>query len=302
LWIGAATALLMLVIGGAWALWDRNPQWRSVPLATSEQPHRSVEAVPHRDAPPAASATETAAVHEATAPPPPFEAIHSEPVPPSVAAASAPAAPAKTAVDRLARPPGVSAFDSQRDAYAAVFDRWQAPFEPNEVPCNQAAQAGLQCLKLNGTWHDIERLNQPVVIELWDDRAEPYYAAILSHRDDAVTIKLGGQDIETTVDDLGGHWYGSYIVLWQMPPDYRGNLKLGDEGPSVAWLRQHLAAALRADLRAADPARFDEGLRSALIRFQRENGMVPDGVAGPMTWIAMNATSPDAIPRLRAGS
>jgi general secretion pathway protein A len=170
------------------------------------------------------------------------------------------------------------------------------------VPCNQAPQVGLQCLKLSGTWRDIERLDHPVVVELWDDRAEPYYAAVLGHRDDVVAMKLGDQTVEATATELASHWYGSYIVLWQMPPDYRGNLKLGDEGPSVAWLRQHLAGALHIDLRAADPARFDDALQTALIRFQRENGMVPDGIAGPMTWIAMRVTEPDASPRLSAGA
>ena len=140
------------------------------------------------------------------------------------------------------------------------------------------------------------------MLELWDDRAEPYYAALLGHRDDVVSLRLGDRTVESTTAELGSHWYGSYIVLWQMPPDYRGALKLGDEGPSVAWLRQHLASALQIDLRAADPARFDDALQAALVRFQRENGMVPDGVAGPMTWIAMRARQPDATPRLSAGA
>ena len=62
-------------------------------------------------------------------------------------------------------------------------------------------------------------------------------------------------------------------------------------------------AALQIDLRADESrARFDDGLHAALIRFQRENGMVPDGIAGPMTWIAMRATQPDATPRLSAGA
>ena len=74
-------------------------------------------------------------------------------------------------------------------------------------------------------------------------------------------MKLGEQKVEVTAAELASHWYGSYIVLWQMPPDYRGALKLGDEGPSVAWLRQHLASALQIDLRAADPARFDDALQ-----------------------------------------
>jgi general secretion pathway protein A len=302
LWTGLAASLLLLVIAGAWALWDRNPQWRTTPTASPEHPAVSEtvarppdvasnpsDSVAGRSESPAGSngpLTQTQATPDDIAPtikPPTIE-------------------PAPAVADRFARPAGISAFDSQRDAYAAVFDRWGAAFDPTAVPCDQAPDAGLQCLKQNGTWNDIERLDQPVVLELWDDSAKPYYAALLRHSDDTMTVKLGGTEIETTAEELGNHWYGSYVVLWQMPPDYRGNLELGDQGPSVAWLRQHLASALQIDLRAPDPARFDDGLRTALIRFQRENGMVPDGVAGPMTWIAVNSVTSDATPRLSVGS
>jgi general secretion pathway protein A len=301
LWIGAATAMLLLVIGGAWALWDHNLQWRSAPIATIDHGGAPTAKPPVAETPaPAAvaSAPTTLPVEPVAASP--VEPVEPKPTPSDTAATTVTAAAA--VADHLARPPGISSADSQRDAYAAVFERWNAPFQPNDLPCNQAPQVGLQCLKLNGTWHDVARLDQPVIVELWDDQAQPYYAAILAHRNDEITVKLGPTEIQTTTDALTNHWYGAYIVLWQMPPDYRGNLKIGDEGPSVAWLRQHLAQTLQIDLRATNPERFDEGLRAALIRFQRENGMVPDGIAGPMTWIAMNAAAADPTPRLGAGT
>jgi general secretion pathway protein A len=296
LWIGAATAMLLLVIGGAWALWDHNPQWRSGSVSVIDQGAAPAEKT---------TVTETQVpVPDASAPAVPVEPVASSPVestepqPRATDPAAAVVTTAAPIADRLARPAGVSSSDSQRDAYAAVFERWNAPFQPNDLPCNQAPQVGLQCLKLSGTWHDVARLDQPVIVELWDDQAQPYYAAIVGHHDDEITVKLGGSEVETTADALTDHWYGTYIVLWQMPPDYRGNLKIGDEGPSVAWLRQHLAQSLQIDLRATNPERFDEGLRAALIRFQRENAMVPDGIAGPMTWIAIA----DSTPRLGAGT
>jgi general secretion pathway protein A len=304
LWIGAAAALV-LAVGAAWALWDQR--------AAHTQPQPAVTDQPAAPTPSVDPGTTTALAEPSAAPP----RVYAESGPVVAGGADAtntngaakPDAHAQRteaskpkAVDLLARPTEISPADSQRDAYAAVFERWSAPFEPSDVPCNHAPQVGLQCLKLNGTLQDIERLDHPVVVELWDDRAEPYYAAILAHHDGRVTAKLGGRSIDIASEDLSGHWYGSYIVLWQMPPDYRGNLKIGDEGPPVAWLRQHLANTLHIDLRAPNPARFDDGLQAALIRFQRENGMVPDGVAGPMTWIAMNSNSANPMPRLSDGT
>jgi len=308
LWLGAAAALV-LTVGAAWALWDQSAPWRAR-ATTSIADHPA--AVPNdvasidTTAQTAGSPTPTSVVTAPAAQPPPYAPpIASAPAPVDQDAANSRPPPQETkpkAIDLLARPAGISSADSQRDAYAAVFERWSAPFEANDVPCNHAPQVGLQCLKLNGTLEDIERLDHPAIVELWDDHAEPYYAAILAHRGNRVTAKLGGRSVEVGSDDLSGHWYGSYIVLWQMPPDYRGNLKIGDEGPPVAWLRQHLASTLHIDLRATNPARFDDALQSALVRFQRENGMVPDGVAGPMTWIAMNTDSANPMPRLSDGS
>jgi len=309
LWVGAAAALV-LAVGAAWALWDQSAVWR---------PHATTSSADHPPAAPpevastytptsttATTATTAEVATPAAAEPPSYAPSGASTQAPVDQAApnSPPIAqePKPKAIDLLARPAGISSADSQRDAYAAVFERWNVPFAPNDVPCNHAPQVGLQCLKLNGTLEDIERLDHPAIVELWDDRAEPYYAAILAHRGNRVTAKLGGRSIEVGPDDLSGHWYGSYIVLWQMPPDYRGNLKIGDEGPPVAWLRQHLASTLHIDLRATNPARFDDALQAALVRFQRENGMVPDGVAGPMTWIAMNTGSDNPMPRLSDGS
>ncbi len=295
LWMGVA-AFLALAMGAAWALWERGPASRATQFATSD---RQV-------------AAKTPTQSAATAAPATVAPAESQPIPGAIPAPAATTdnvarspdvtfdvAKPGDAVDRLARPPGLTAFDLQRDAYAAVFERWSATFDPADVPCNQAPAAGLQCLRLNGAWRDIARFDHPVVVELWDDRVEPYYAAILGHHDNVLTMKLGGESVAATVEELGSHWYGSYIVLWQMPPDYRGTLKVGDAGPSVAWLRQHLASVLQIDLRAVEPARFDDALQAALVRFQRDNGIVPDGVAGPLTWIAMSAASPDDMPRLR---
>jgi len=303
LWIATAAALV-LAVGAAWALFDQGMSWRARPQpAIAETPIASQNQAA-AETPPAATFTQSPAPIASESPLPTTPNVATDAQPKSVPAVPAGGAAATTSpkpIDLLVRPPGIPA-DSQRDAYAAVFERWNAPIAPSDVPCNHAPQVGLQCLKLNGTLQDIERLDHPVVIELWDDRAEPYYAAILAHHDGRVTAKLGGRSIDVGPEDLSGHWYGSYIVLWQMPPDYRGNLRIGDEGPPVAWLRQHLANTLHIDLRAQNPARFDDALQAALIRFQRENGMVPDGVAGPMTWIAMNSGSTNPMPRLSDGT
>jgi general secretion pathway protein A len=296
LWIAAA-AMVALTIGAAWVYWDRLPSWRTTyEIASNSNEDAAVSNVPPQ-IPPAQLIADASSESRPAIEPPVTPTVEA-----STPQSSEPPTTVDAAIDRLARPGNLASFELQRDAYAAVFERWKAPFDSNSVPCNQAPQVGLQCLKLNGTLDDVRRLDHAAVLELWDDLPDPYYAAILSRQDEVLTIRLGGQTIQVSADELTGHWYGTYIVLWQMPPDYRGNLQFGDSGPAVAWLRQHLAAALQIDLRTPQPDQFDEGLQSALVRFQREHGLVPDGVAGPITWIALNSTLPEATARLSAGS
>jgi general secretion pathway protein A len=296
LWIGGAAALIM-TIGAAWALWDKSLASHPAQQVAISAQDGSVGNTTTTTAPePASSSGAASGAPVQTLPTVPAPAPSPAPAP------AADASPPAVAASPLLRPQNATTADLQRDAYAAVFNRWKVPFDPNGVPCDQAPQVGLQCLKLTGTWNDVQRLDHAAVLELWDDRPDPYYAAVLARHDNTLTVALGGQAFEVTADGLAGHWFGTYIVLWQMPPDYRGNLQIGDTGPSVAWLRQHLAVALQIDLRAPVPDRFDEGLQNALVRFQREHGLVPDGIVGPITWIAVNSTLPEGAAKLSVGS
>ena len=144
----------------------------------------------------------------------------------------------------ILRPPG-STYLAQRLAYTAVFERWgvnylEAP--TNLIPCYYAPSAGLQCLGRHGSWSEIERLNLPVVLELWDDQASPYYAGLTQLNEDALQLHIGDSVITATPRDLRDLWYGAYVLLWQTPPGYHGSLRQGDSHQTVSWLRQQFAA------------------------------------------------------------
>jgi len=198
---------------------------------------------------------------------------------------------AATPTARLTRPE-MTTFQSQRLAYGAAFARWGANYESaslDVIPCDFAPTAGLQCLGGSGTWNDLRSLDLPAVLELWDSGSTPFYGALTAMSGDRVTLDVGGTALQFDVRDLADHWFGGYVLLWKMPPDYTGTLKQGDRHPSVAWLRQQLEAlGLAAAGSAAKQADvFDPGLREAVVRFQQSQGMQPDGVVGPLTWIRL---------------
>ena len=203
-------------------------------------------------------------------------------------------------VGSAARPAG-STYDLRRQAYAAVFARWGADYlaAANEtIPCDFAPSAGLQCLSQYGSWSNIEQTDLPVVLELWDDQPAPYHAA-LTHMDDAeLTLGVGGSQLRMTQRELRDAWFGAYVVLWQTPPGYRGSIRQGDTHETVGWLRQQLDGVTDQSLTSSNPDYFDETLHDAVVTFQRNEGLIIDGVVGPATWIRLSTRLRLPAPRL----
>ncbi|MCZ6711470.1 MAG: AAA family ATPase [Gammaproteobacteria bacterium] len=187
----------------------------------------------------------------------------------------------------IERPP-MSSFSSQRHAYAAVFTTWGAHYDAeaaSTIPCNFAPSAGLQCLGLRGSWSDIVRMNLPVVLELWDSQARPYYAALIDRHGDRLSLRLGDESLIVTPRMLREVWSGRYVLLWQTPPHYHGNIAAGDSHPTVGWLREQLSGLVSMPLKSSSPNDFDSNLDSAVREFQNTEGLLTDGIVGPQTWI-----------------
>ena len=252
---------------------------------TAAPPQTATEAAAPRLAPSTTAAAGSMAAETAPA------AVTEEnrapaPTPPSTAAATAPVEPPPL----LGRPPNMDGPATQRAAYIAAFAAWGADFTGaagNMIPCNFAPTAGLQCLGMRGNWSDVEHLNLPVVLELWDEQPYPFYAAVLGLKDGALQLQYGAERMTTTPRALGELWHGQFVLLWQTPPDYRGALKQGDVHATVGWLRQQLAPLVSTPIDSASPNRFDAGLDGAVREFQTGEGLATDGIVGPATWIRL---------------
>lgn len=188
------------------------------------------------------------------------------------------------------RPTNMTALDTQQRAFAQVFDAWNTvyPVPNTTAPCDFAVALRLQCLSRKGTWSDVEQLDLPVVLELWDERSKPFYAALLSSNDGQLTLKVAGQTIETTSRVLRDMWVGAYVALWHRPTEYQRNLAPGDRGAAVRWVRQALINAGFGDAEGGrDPNAFDSDLQASVRAFQRREGIATDGIIGPETWVQL---------------
>ncbi|XOV84355.1 MAG: AAA family ATPase [bacterium] len=295
-YLGAGLLACLLALAVSWMYLTR----QQTPTVTQSEPtpppqQNTVQQTP-AEASTSSEAVSSAGHADSTIPP--TDPSTATTVPAEAVTTTAQPAPASVS---LTRPPGRT-FEIQRAAYRAVFAQWSADYDlnNNQIPCDFAPQVGLQCLSRNGSWSELTSLNSPVILELWDNQASPYYAALLGFDGELYSIRLGGRDMVVTPRDLRDVWFGKYVLLWQTPPDYSGSLRQGDDHPTVAWLRERLEELDYPAPGESSDSYFDAALADAVRTFQDAEGLLADGIVGPLTWIRLSDRLNLPAPTLRS--
>ena len=236
-------------------------------------------------------------------------------VPPSpgVGLVSAPegqawATPAETALapgllhELLATRDPRSAMLESRDVLLARFGRRVAPLR--SMPADAAAlrrafeDRGLVATRFDGGSIDLLReLDHPVALPLVPDStgvvgappAPARWVAIVGFQRDRARLAglLPDQVVTVPVEELATYWRETGIIVWERFESVPAVLGRDDEGEAVLWLQRALAE-LRF-LQGAPTSRFDGETQAAVRRFQADRGLEADGVAGPLTQIALYA-------------
>lgn len=106
-----------------------------------------------------------------------------------------------------------------------------------------------------------------------------------------------GRIVTVPVAEIEAHWLETGIVVWESFEKTPPLLAEGAQGKSVIWLQNALS-----ELRyftSPVTGLYDATTLSAVAAFQRERGLVADGVAGPLTQIALyGQLSRYPVPRL----
>jgi general secretion pathway protein A len=197
--------------------------------------------------------------------------------------------------------PNAPAASSEAEAFRALFERWNVeslPAGAQETPCKMAEKLGFRCLTAQGTLQDLARLNHPAVLKLFDSGDQPFLAALVGIQGPRVTLIAAGVTHEIDQAELQKRWRGDYTLLWRPPPQYRGQLQIGDKGQGIAWVRLQLSILQGKSEIPAGEAVYDEAMVDELKRFQKEQGLEPDGLAGPLTLIRLNALTGLDVPLL----
>jgi hypothetical protein len=133
----------------------------------------------------------------------------------------------------------------------------------------------------------LRALDLPAVLEMFHPaRRDTCFVALLRLDERAAVVAAGGApEIEAPLSQIDALWTRDTVVWWPEPFEMRT-----DPGRREAWARQALSG-----LGYAEPE-----MAAALSRFQQSAGLVPDGLLGPRTRMALFALSPGSRVRLSA--
>ena len=140
----------------------------------------------------------------------------------------------------------------------------------------------------------LRRLDHPVALALQaadgDARATPSplkWVAVVGFEADRVRVAglMADREVTVSVEEFEALWSETGIIVWERFEPLPEALSHNDQGGSVVWLQRALGEL---DFHQQSPTgRFDTSTRDAVKRFQKERGLVVDGVAGPLTQIAL---------------
>lgn len=166
---------------------------------------------------------------------------------------------------------------------------------PSASRCPPVLTAGVFCLRGSATLSKLARLGRPVLLHLSDADNETW-AVLLGVDALRARLWLGGERIEVDRVPLERQWDGQFVAIWRAPEFVTLPLKPGDTGPAVDWLRGQVILGREDDL--VGPARYDDEMAIAVKRVQALYDLLPDGIVGPETLLALVADDDDG-PQLR---
>ncbi len=192
-----------------------------------------------------------------------------------------------------------------RAAWFELFALWAVVLPDSVKPdfCKFAKQYGLLCLEETGSWNNLLVFDRPAILTLLAENGERVPVLLQQIEGDVAEVIIGGELYHTSVEQIEQNWYGEFSLLLQAPPGGRLYIKVGDRDPVVSWIRSQLELALGVVIPADDPLNFDYALQREVLAFQRQQGLLTDGVVGKNTMIHLNtASGREGVPHLTAGS
>lgn len=192
------------------------------------------------------------------------------------------------------------------NAIAEILNVWDMPpLLPDEL--SQAKffhleeKRGLSFFESNTTLQRLKLFNYPAILIFQSTLSpKPSFLLLVEIKSDYLTFLFDQEKIQVSTSLINSVWTGDAFVFWKNFEQINQSLKLGYQGPEVIWLSKKLKELGYYENNETDV--FDNDLKKAVIRFQKENQLIADGIIGKETKIIIyNQTGDYKTPRLIYG-
>lgn len=192
-------------------------------------------------------------------------------------------------------------IDTLKDkSYETLFIEWNIAYDPeiDGPACSYAETKGLQCLRMRDSFDKLLQLNRPALLKLHDNVGQEYFGTVTEVAGKNAALTIGSDRRSVPVEDIVSQWAGEYTLLWKPPMGFQQNIKTGYTGSVVRWLDTQLSKIHDRALSAEGSSIYSDALTAEIRRFQRAEGLKPDGIVGSKTIIRINTLNDQQVPLL----
>ena len=188
---------------------------------------------------------------------------------------------------------------SYNDALVSLYSVWGYQVDEERISCSQKNSADMHCYRSEMNLQQLKKLNYPSVVRLEKESGVALYAVIYKITDTQTNnyqLLIDGNLISVTEQWFTNYWRGETTLLWQAPFVSTSVIKFAQQGEKVTWLANQLN---KQQHRVSEhKITFDQLLLEQVVEFQREHGLMDDGIVGPHTLMYLMHFADPNTPRL----
>lgn len=182
------------------------------------------------------------------------------------------------------------------DALVSLYSVWGYEVNKNNLSCNNKENgAYISCYSSKITLQQLKQLNHPGVVRLQKESGSALYAVIYQIAGD-YQLLIDGNLIPVSEQWFSNYWSGEVTLLWQAPFVLEDTIKFGQEGEQVTWLANQLNQLQ--GLARENKTYFDTRLLDQVSAFQRQHGLLDNGIVDQHTFMTLIQQISPNSPRL----
>ncbi len=171
-------------------------------------------------------------------------------------------------------------FPTNKVAWNKYFELWDAKTDKNwnKTICPSSSDTGMACVRRQGNLKQIIKLNHPVIVQLENNSL----VLLLSTKENKLGVINQNNGISWVPKaSLDKQWLGTYFIIWPMP----AQLLVEPSAKDLSNWALEMANTIASDKITGTQ------LSPWVKNFQKENGLLADGIIGKETQMALALTA-----------